>query len=281
MPRTSARSFAALVAAAACGAALPSAAGARPGPAPEPVVVLAGLSGTCTSAADNATLAGRVAQGLSRAYARSGGTVQPVPSTEVRGWRYGVCNTTLRTVAKQLDTYLAGLQAARGGVPIDLVSFSFGGSVVRYCLTNAGGDTPGCVGRVDDWVGVVNSTYGTTAATYDGCARTTPVDAVAICRSVIPGSPEQLAMNRADPSPGAVEYTSVWSPGDEIVRPAGSGRLPGALNVELRSRLGTITHAGSWIGGACTTTQDWVAVPLLDVFAHSTGELVLDCNSPI
>jgi triacylglycerol lipase len=262
------------------GLALPAAASARPGRAAEPVVVIGGLSGTCSSTAGG-SLAGGVQKGLAVARVQSGYTVDAVPTDRVYPYSYNPCNTTLAKLAKQFDTYLAGKQAANGGVPLDVVSFSFGGAITRYCLTNAGGNTPGCAARLDDWVGLVNSTHGSTTANASMCAAAALIGQWSVCTMLIPGSPELRAMAKGDESPGSVEYSSLWAAQDELIFPAGSQRLDGALNVKLTSSKGSVGHATAWSGGPCTTTQDWVGALLLDLIPSTPSDLTLDCTSPL
>ena len=264
------------------GIALPASAQAREGRAAEPVVVVPGLGQNCVSTryddAGSPILAGAVADGIAAAHAEAGATVEPVPPTSVHGWRYSGCWRTLSTLATQLDHTLARLQSTSGAGKLDLVSFSFGGAIVRYCLTNPLGATPKCRGRVDDWVGVVNSTNGTTKADLKACLTASLVGLGAICSSLSYQSTDIKRMNRRDPSPGDIEYSSFWTPQDEFLYPTGTSVLEGARNVVLRSKLGRVTHIGSWVGGPCTTTAQWVGAELLDLTTHHEGADRFDCN---
>lgn len=266
-------------------AVAPSAAQARADAAAEPVVVIPGLGQNCvTTRYDDASspiLAGAVADGIASAHAAAGSAVAPVPAADVHGWRYSACWRTLSTLATQLDEYLAKLQAARGGGKIDLVSFSFGGAIARYCLTNPRGATPRCRDRVDDWVGVVNSTNGTTKADAKACLTASFVGLGSICSSLAYYSTDIKRMNRRDPSPGDVEYTVFWTPQDEFLYPTGTSVLEGARNVVLRSKQGRVTHIGSWVGGPCTTTAQWVGAELLDLEPHQPGADRFDCNHTV
>ena len=264
---------------------LPASASARPGRAAEPVVVIPGLGQNCVSIraddAANPVLAGAVATGLQHAYATTGGSVDPVAESSVYGWRFSACWRRLSTLAVQLDHYLAKIQAQHGGSPIDLVSFSFGGAIARYCLTNPLGATPRCRSRVDDWVGVVNASNGTTKAAAPSCLTAGLVGLGSICWSLSYYSTDIKRMNRNDSTPGDVEYSVFWSPQDEFLFPTGTSVLEGARNVVLRSKFGRVTHAGTWFGGPCTTTPDWVGLELLDVTEHVVGADRFDCNTSL
>ncbi|MBJ7471057.1 MAG: hypothetical protein JHD16_07120 [Solirubrobacteraceae bacterium] len=265
--------------------ALPATASARPGRAAEPVVVVPGLGQNCVTArydaADNPVLAGAVAGGLRNAHAATGGAVDAVPESSVYGWRFSACWRKLSTLAVQLDQYLAKIQAQHGGSPVDLVSFSFGGAIVRYCLTNPLGATPKCRARVDDWAGIVNATNGSTKADLPACLTAGLVGLGSICSSLSYQSLDIKRMNRRDPSPGDVEYTMFWTPQDEFLLPTGTSVLEGARNVVLRSKLGRVTHTGTWLGGPCTTTADWVGIELLDATEHVVGADRFDCNTTL
>lgn len=274
-----------LVVFAACVVALVLAAtpaSARPGPTAEPVVVVPGLGQNCVSTryddGSSPLLAGLVAEGLASAHAAVGAGVDPVPASAVHGWKYSACWRRLATLATQLDQYLARLQASTGADKLDVVSFSFGGGIVRYCLTNPLGATPKCRSRVDDWVGIVNSTNGTTKAGPQACLGASLVGLGSICSSLGYQSLDVKRMNRRDPSPGDVEYSSFWTPQDEFLYPTGTSVLEGARNVVLRSKEGRVTHVGSWVGGPCTTTPEWVGAELLDVEPHDAGADRFDCN---
>lgn len=271
-----------LFAASLAGLLVPAAAEARPGRDAEPVVVIPGLGQNCVTQryddADNVIGSGAVADGIASALAATKADVEPVPASDVHGWRFSACWRTLSTLATQLDHFLAKIQAESGGRPIDVVSFSFGGAIMRYCLTNPLGATPNCRGRVDDWVGIVNATNGSTKADTKACLTAGLVGLGSICNSLGYQSLDVKRMNRRDPSPGDVEYSIFWSPQDEFLYPTGTSVLEGARNVVLRSKLGRVTHAGTWFGGPCTTTAQWVAVELLDLTPHTVGADRFDCN---
>ena len=283
--RDSALSRAILAAVAIVAFALPGAAQARPGAAAEPVVVIPGLGQNCVTsrvdAADNPVLAGAVAAGLQRAHAAVGAGVEAVPESSVHGWRFSACWRRLSTLALQLDQFLAKTQAKHGGGPVDVVSFSFGGAIIRYCLASPYGATPNCRARVDDWVGIVNATNGTTKADARSCLTAGLVGLGSICWSLSYAGPDIKRMNRRDPSPGDVEYSSFWTPQDEFLYPTGTSVLDGARNVVLRSKFGRVTHTGTWLGGPCTTTAEWVGAELLDVAEHVPGADRFDCNTTL
>lgn len=267
------------------GLSLPAAATARPGRDAEPVVVIPGLGQNCVTQraddADNPIGRGAVVDGIASALAATQADVEPVPPSAVYGWRFSACWRTLSTLATQLDHHLAKVQATHGGGPIDVVSFSFGGAIMRYCLTNPLGATPKCRARVDDWVGLVNATNGSTKADTKACLTASLVGLGSICTSLGYQSLDVKRMNRRDPSPGDVEYSIFWSPQDEFLFPTGTSVLEGARNVVLRSKLGRVTHAGTWFGGPCTTTAQWVAVELLDIVPHVAGADRFDCNHTV
>lgn len=260
-------------------------AAARPGPAPEPVFVVPGYGNDCVkqkySSADWPGLKGKVQEGVEAARAAAlaaGRTIDPVPADWYVGWTFSPCDRTMAYLAKKLDAALAELQARTGQAKIDVVSFSFGGAIVRFCGTNAGGATPRCASRIDDWVGLVNATNGSRRADLGVCGIIGWFHMWNACKAFIPGSLEIRLMNARGPAPRGVESSIYWTPGDEYISPPPSSRLPGAANHRTTSPYGRVHHVQIWDPALCPAIQDLVGWDLIDADPHAPGDTETTCS---
>lgn len=266
-------------------AALPGAAGARPGPAAEPVFVIPGYGNDCVkqkySSADFPLLKGKVQEGVEAARAAAlaaGRTIDEVPADWYVGWSFSPCDRTIAYLAKRLDAALAELQARTGADKVDVVSFSFGGVIARFCATNAAGATPRCASRIDDWVGLVNATNGSRRADLGVCAVVGWYHMWNACRAFMPGSLEIRLMNARGPAPRGVESSIYWTPGDEYISPPPSSRLPGAANHRTTSPLGRVHHVQIWDPALCPAMPQLVGRDLIDAEPHQPGDVDTDCS---
>lgn len=260
-------------------------ASARPGPAAEPVFVVPGYGSDCItnkySSADWPALKGAVQQGVEAATAKAdaaGHPVDAVPADWYVGWAFSPCDRTIAYLAKKLDAALADLQARTGQAKIDVVSFSFGGAIVRFCGTNAGGNTPRCASRMDDWVGLVNATNGSKRANLGVCGIVGYYHLWQACSAFIPGSIEIRLMNAKGPTPRGVETSIFWTPGDEFISPPPSSRIPGAANHRTTSPFGRVHHVQIWDPTLCPAMPEIVGHELIDVDQWTPGDTDTDCS---
>jgi triacylglycerol esterase/lipase EstA (alpha/beta hydrolase family) len=123
---------------------------------------------------------------------------------------------------------VAARSALAGGAPsVDVVGYSAGGVVVRLWVRDDGGAT-------------VTRRVVTLGAPHHG----TDVAALAVavvgsacptaCRQLTPGSPLLDRLNAGDETPAGPRWESIWTTGDELVTPADSARLTGALDVVVQ-----------------------------------------------
>jgi triacylglycerol lipase len=116
----------------------------------------------------------------------------------------------LETLAGQLATYIEELFDP--GAPIDLVAFSMGGLVTRYYLQRLGGSD-----RVQRYINISAPNRGTLAA-YGLPWRG--------IRQMRPGSDFIADLQRdCRESLREIETTTIWTPHDLMIVPAGSSRL--------------------------------------------------------
>ena len=263
----------------------PAPAAARPGPQAEPVLVVPGYGNDCIhqkwSTADWPGLKGAVQKGVEAARAKAvaaGFAIDEVPANWYVGWAYSTCDHTISYLAKKLDTALADLQARTGASKVDVVSFSFGGAIVRFCGTNAGGNTPRCAARLDDWAGLVNATNGSRKADLGVCAVMQYFHMWSTCAAFIPGSLEIRLMNAKGPTPPGSETSIYWTPGDEYISPPPSARIPGAANHETTSPVGRVHHVQIWDPAYCPAMPEIIGHELLDIRPHVPGDSNTDCS---
>lgn len=123
-------------------------------------------------------------------------------------------------------------QAARGAVAhgapsVDLVGYSAGGVVVRYVVAELGGGD--LVRRV---VTLASPHHGTeVAAEASGLGeRACPT----ACQQLVPDSDLLSALDRGDQTPPGPQWVALWTTADDVVVPATSGRLEGAVSFALQ-----------------------------------------------
>ncbi|MDN5895451.1 MAG: triacylglycerol lipase [Nocardioides sp.] len=150
---------------------------------------------------------------------------------DVYGWDYDHTQDNVRT-ARQLATYVDQVLEETGADKVDLVTHSMGGLGSRYYIKNLGG-----VDKVDDWVSIGGPNHGTSIA-YACFDRS--------CKDMRPGSAFLTDLNAGDETPGAVDYTTFWSPCDEVINPDRSVRLDGATN----HKTGCVGHVSLLADGA-------------------------------
>lgn len=164
------------------------------------------------------------------------------PSVTSSAWSYNTSQPNAVT-AQQLGQFVNAVLAATGAGQVDLVSHSMGGLNTRYWVKFLGGDA-----RVDDWVNLGGPNHGTGAASL--CFWETS------CFEMRAGSGFLSQLNSGDETPGTVQYTTIWSPCDEIINPDTSTVLSGATNVQVGC-VGHLSLLTDW--GAYTVVR--AAVP--------------------
>jgi triacylglycerol lipase len=123
---------------------------------------------------------------------------------------------------------VAARSALAGGAPsVDVVGYSAGGVVVRLWVRDDGGAA--VTRRV---VTLGSPHHGTDVAALAvavvGSACPTA------CRQLAPGSPLLDRLNAGDETPAGPRWESIWTTGDELVTPADSARLTGALDIAVQ-----------------------------------------------
>jgi hypothetical protein len=132
----------------------------------------------------------------------------------------------LRVQARAVEAAARG--ALAGGAPsVDVVGYSAGGVVVRLWIRDDGG------AKVTRRVVTLGSPHHGTdvaalAVAVVGSACPTA------CRQLAPGSALLVRLNAGDETPAGPLWESIWTTGDELVTPADSARLTGALDVPVQ-----------------------------------------------
>ncbi|MEH3054297.1 MAG: hypothetical protein PGN13_09875 [Patulibacter minatonensis] len=189
---------------------------------------------------------------------------------------------------------------------VDVVGISLGSLVTRSCIANVGrgnpaNETPGCAALIDDWVGIVPPSHGSTSPQSVAC----PWSNANLCSAINPSGDFQLKLNEryngtvadqiglGDETPQApaintgatpIEYTTYWAGNDGLITPSGSEALWGADNVKVQAGTGssaqqlqhnTIANPTLCPGSPNYTTSgtwEWLARSLLDVIQWSYPE---------
>ena len=127
-------------------------------------------------------------------------------------------NTVTATLIRdRVDEILA----TTGKKQVDIITHSMGAYGTRYYLTYLGGQP-----KVDAFVSIAGPNHGTLAATTPECL------AIPSCAEMVPGSSFLNSVNVPDETPNdaKVRYFTIWTAGDDLVIPATSTILDGAVN---------------------------------------------------
>jgi triacylglycerol esterase/lipase EstA (alpha/beta hydrolase family) len=176
---------------------------------PGPVLLVSGYGGSTRSL-----------EPLRSALVRAGRDVVVVPPV---GDGTGDLDEQADALGRRVDTAMDRFGAAS----VDVVGYSAGGVVARAWVKDHVGDAT--ARRV---VSVGSPQHGTTVADLavglgGGCP--------AACRQLAPGSRLLRSLNARDETPHGPSFVSVWSADDDVVVPASSARLRGALNLTVQS----------------------------------------------
>ncbi|MDO9356871.1 MAG: hypothetical protein Q7T55_24455 [Solirubrobacteraceae bacterium] len=306
-------------------ALVPAVAEARPGTKAEPLIVVPGADPFCglqnTSATANlhqlfTAKIDPVTNARTDAAAKWG--KDPLQSDWLYTWLYAdgynqcqpvvnqgraLYNKIVQKIAQWNAALPAGTPQPQKIDKVDLVGISLGSLVTRSCIANTGrgnpsNETPGCAALIDDWVGIVPPSHGSTSPETIAC----PWSNTSTCAAVNPISDFQMKVNEkyngfivntlgaGDETPqapavntggSAIEYTTYWAGNDGLITPSGSEALWGADNVRVQSgaagsaitqlQHNTITNPTLCPGSPAYTTPgtwEWLARALMDVGNH-------------
>jgi triacylglycerol lipase len=175
---------------------------------PGPVLLLPGYGGSTASLE-------RLASTLHRATGRDVRVVRAV----------GNGTGDLVQQARALETTVRGVLAS-GAPSVDVVGYSAGGVVARIWADRFGG-----AGQARRIVTLGSPHHGTEVANL--AVQLAPDECPTACRQLAPDS-ELLRSLPAAAIPGP-RWVSVWTTRDDVVSPPSSGRLEGAVDVELQA----------------------------------------------
>jgi triacylglycerol esterase/lipase EstA (alpha/beta hydrolase family) len=138
--------------------------------------------------------------------------------------------------ARTLETTARGLLAA-GAPSVDVVGYSAGGVVARIWADRFGG-----AGQARRIVTLGSPHHGTEVANL--AAQLAPEECPTACRQLAPDS-DLLRGLPVGAIPGP-RWVSVWTTRDDVVMPPSSGRLEGAVDVELQAVCADdrVNHSG-------------------------------------
>ncbi|SHH45494.1 Triacylglycerol esterase/lipase EstA, alpha/beta hydrolase fold [Jatrophihabitans endophyticus] len=141
--------------------------------------------------------------------------------------------------AVALGRTVSTVRARHDGAAVDVVGYSAGGVVARLWVADHGGD------RAARRVLTLGSPHhGTDIAALAG--STLPGACPVACRQLAPDSTLLADLNAGDETPAGPTFVSVWTTHDDVVVPASSARLAGAVNLTVQSVCpgDAVRHAG-------------------------------------
>ncbi len=140
----------------------------------------------------------------------------------------------LREQAEVLDDAVVDALGDSGAPTVDVVGYSAGGVIVRYWVSELGGDA--LARRI---VTLASPHHGTDLAALAG--DLTPEACPEACQQLAPDSDLLRALNAGDETPPGPLWVSIWTTDDETVVPASSGSLEGAVNFAVQSVCPALT----------------------------------------
>ncbi len=141
--------------------------------------------------------------------------------------------------ARALATTVDQVLARTGAKAVDVVGYSAGGVVARLWVRDHGGDT-----KARRIVTLGSPQHGTDIAALAGAAL--PGACPTACRQLAPGSDLLGALNDGDETPSGPTWVSIWTTNDDVVIPADSASLDGAIDLTVQSVCAgdTVQHGG-------------------------------------
>jgi triacylglycerol esterase/lipase EstA (alpha/beta hydrolase family) len=144
----------------------------------------------------------------------------------------------IRVQANALATAANAAEQQAGATSVDVVAYSAGGVVAREWVRFDGGST---VARRIVTLGTPN--HGTLLASLGNLFRT---ECPKACQQLATGSSFLDRLNGGGEVPAGPAWVSVWTSHDDVVLPAKSARLNGAMNLEIQSLCpsDSVDHTG-------------------------------------
>ena len=125
--------------------------------------------------------------------------------------------------AQKVKEKIESVLKETGAQKVDIVAHSYGGIYTRYYIKNLEG-----ADKIEHFISIASPHKGTKLAVVGSFLTS--------ARQMTPNSDFLEALNKDDPTPGNVCYTTVRSNLDEIVIPYDSAFLKGATNHLVRSK---------------------------------------------
>jgi triacylglycerol esterase/lipase EstA (alpha/beta hydrolase family) len=140
--------------------------------------------------------------------------------------------------AVALGRAAAAAVRSAGASAVDIVGYSAGGVVARLWVRDHGGAS--LARRV---ITLGSPQHGTELAALGGLV---PSACPTACQQLAPDSDVLAALNRGTETPAGPQWVSIWTTRDNVVVPADSARLAGAVNVTVQSLCpaDTVDHSG-------------------------------------
>jgi triacylglycerol lipase len=144
----------------------------------------------------------------------------------------------LNAQARVLDTAARAALATTGAGSVDIVGYSAGGVATRLWIRDDGGSA--ITRRV---VTLGSPHHGTQLAALGSLVGGSVCPTA--CEQLVPNSQLLADLNSGDETPAGPTYVSIWSTKDQVVVPADSARLAGALNMTVQSVCAnaTVSHS--------------------------------------
>jgi triacylglycerol lipase len=128
--------------------------------------------------------------------------------------------------ARALGDAARSAMAKESAASVDVVGYSAGGVVARLWVREEGG---GSIAR--RVVSLGSPQHGTELA---GLGQLLQGRCPQACQQLSPTSPVLAALNIGDETPPGPRFVSIWTTRDDVVLPAESARLDGALNLTVQ-----------------------------------------------
>ncbi len=132
-----------------------------------------------------------------------------------------------------------GVRSRSGAKTVDVVGYSAGGVVARLWARDHGG-----AAQARRVVTLGSPQHGTDVATLAGSAL--PGACPTACRQLAVNSDLLATLNAGDETPAGPTWVSIWTTRDDVVLPADSASLAGALDLTVQSVCPgeTVRHSG-------------------------------------